>query len=86
MTFTLDGQGTPTYELTYKQRKLSNPVIGVGIKKRHKRQNDFEWTDKKDIDKLDIKTNLYNGFEIKDVRTSTNDETWQPVWGEERNP
>lgn len=26
MTFTLDSQGTPTYELTYKQRKLSNPV------------------------------------------------------------
>ena len=26
MTFTLDGQGTPTYELTYKQKEVSNPA------------------------------------------------------------
>ena len=40
--------------------------------------------DRKDADKLDSKTNLYNGFELKDAQTSTFDETWQPVWGEEK--
>lgn len=86
MTFTLDGQGTPTYELTYKQKEVIKPSkLGLELKKEDANaKTDFEWTDKKDIDKLDIKTNLYNGFEIKDVRTSTNDETWQPVWGEEK--
>ena len=86
MTFTLDSQGTPTYELTYKQKEVIKPSkLGLELKKEDANaKTDFEWTDKKDIDKLDIKTNLYNGFEIKDVRTSTNDETWQPVWGEEK--
>ena len=88
MTFTLDGQGTPTYVLTYKQKEVIKPSkLGLELKKEDANaKTDFEWTDKKDIDKLDIKTNLYNGFEIKDVRTSTNDETWQPVWGEEKDP
>ena len=78
MTFTLDGQGTPTYELTYKQKEVIKPSkLGLELKKEDANaKTDFEWTDKKDIDKLDIK--------IKDVRTSTNDETWQPVWGEEK--
>ena len=80
MTFTLDSQGTPTYELTYKQKEVIKPSkLGLELKKEDANaKTDFEWTDKKDIDKLDIKTNLYNGFEIKD------DETWQPVWGEEK--
>jgi hypothetical protein len=28
------------------------------------------------------KSSLYNNFEIKDTKTATFDETWQPVWGE----
>ena len=80
MTFTLDGQGTPMYELTYKQKEVIKPSkLGLELKKEDANaKTDFEWTDKKDIDKLDIKTNLYNGFELKDVQT------WQPVWGEEK--
>ena len=79
--------GPITYELTYKQKEVIKPSkLGLELKKEDANaKTDFEWTDKKDIDKLDIKTNLYNGFEIKDVRTSTNDETWQPVWGEVKN-
>lgn len=67
MTFTLDGQGTPTYELTYKQKEVIKPSkLGLELKKEDANaKTDFEWTDKKDIDKLDIKTNLYNGFEIR---------------------
>ena len=68
MTFTLDDQGAPTYELTYKQKEVVKPSkLGLELKKEDANaQTDFEWTDKKEIDKLDIKTNLYNGFELKD--------------------
>ena len=57
MTFTLDGQGTPTYELTYKQKEVIKPSkLGLELKKEDANaKTDFEWTDKKDIDKLDIK-------------------------------
>ena len=41
MTFTLDGQGTPTYELTYKQKEVIKPSkLGLELKKEDaKRQN-----------------------------------------------
>ena len=45
---------------------------------------DFEFKQRKDVDALDKKTNLYDGFRIKDTRTSSFNETWQPVWGEEK--
>ena len=32
----------------------------------------------------DVQTNLYNGFELEKAEFSTFDETWQPVWGEEK--
>ncbi len=39
MTFTLDGQGTPTYELTYKQKEVIKPSkLGLGIKKRRRKR------------------------------------------------
>lgn len=35
MTFTLDGQGTPTYELTYKQKEVIKPSkLGLELKKK----------------------------------------------------
>ena len=33
--------------------------------------------------RVDEKMNLMTGFKIKDTRTSTFDEVWRPVWGEE---
>ena len=31
------------------------------------------------------KNSLYDGFTVSDTQTSTFDETWQPVWGEEKS-
>ncbi len=86
MNFRLDGEGAPVYELSYKQKPVIKPSkLGLELKKEDaNKQIDFEATARKDADKLDIKTNLYNGFEIKDAKTSTFDETWTPVWGEEK--
>ncbi len=86
MTFKLDGQGCPTYDLTYKQKDvIKTSKLGLELKKENAdAKTDFEWTAKKDVDKLDSKANLFSGFEIQSVQTSTADETWQPVWGEEK--
>ena len=86
MIFHLNGEGSPIYELTYKQKPVIKPSkLGLELKKEDAdAKTDFEWTARKDADKLDSKTNLYNGFELKDAQTSTFDETWQPVWGEEK--
>ena len=86
MIFHLNGEGTPIYELTYKQKPVIKPSkLGLELKKEDAdAKTDFEWTARKDADKLVSKTNLYNGFELKDAQTSTFDETWQPVWGEEK--
>lgn len=87
LIFSLDAQGTPVYELAYK----GNPVIkssklGLELKREDaEKQTDFEWTDlPKSSSELDAKTDMRTGFVIKDTQTSTFDETWTPVWGEEK--
>ncbi len=86
MTFRLDEDGTPVYELAYKQKAVIKPSkLGLELKEEDAgAQHDFAWTDNKGTNKPDIRTNLYSGFELKDVQTATFDETWQPVWGEEK--
>ena len=85
MTFQVDAKGAPTYELTYKNKVVIKPsTLGLELKKEDNTRTDVDWVDRRDLTKLDSKTNLYNGFEIKDAKTTTFDETWQPVWGEEK--
>ena len=85
MTFQVDSKGAPTYELTYKNKVVIKPsTLGLELKKEDNTRTDFDWVDRRDLTKLDSKTNLYDGFEVKDIQTATFDETWQPVWGEEK--
>ena len=85
MTFQVDSKGAPTYELTYKNKVVIKPsTLGLELKKEDNTRTDFDWVDRRDLTKLDSKTNLYDGFEVKDTQTATFDETWQPVWGEEK--
>lgn len=72
MTFQLNKEGCPVYELVYKQK----PVIKQS-------KLGLELTEQ-DGDKSVAKTNMMNAFEIKDIQNSTFDETWKPVWGEEK--
>ena len=86
MTFRLDEKGAPVYDLTYKNQLVIKPSkLGLELKKEDaNKQTDFEWTDEKPNQAdLDLKADLYNGFVLKDAKTSTFDETWTPVWGEE---
>ena len=87
MNFSLDAKGAPVYTLSYKNQLVIKPSkLGLELKKEDaNKQTDFEWTEKKiNQTELDTKADLYNGFILKDAQTSSFDETWVPVWGEEK--
>ena len=86
MVFSLNDQGEPTYELFYKGKTVIKPSkMGLELKKENaNKQTDFDWSEQKDTSRLDENTNLYSGFVLKNASYSSFDETWQPVWGEEK--
>ncbi|WP_158826651.1 glycoside hydrolase family 97 protein [Mucilaginibacter lacusdianchii] len=65
LKFELQGNGVPTYQLTYKQK----PVIK---------------TSKLGLETKDVPS-FMDGFTLTKSETSTFDEMWTPVWGEEKN-
>ena len=81
----LNEQGAPVYDLTFKDKAVIKPsTLGLELKREDpEKKTDFEWTEMKDKAGVDKRANLMNGFKIKDTRTSTFDETWRPIWGEE---
>ena len=86
MTFSLNGEGTPMYELSYKNKEVIKPSkLGLElVTEDPNQQTSFEWSaERKSQKELDRKADLYSGFIVKDIQTSTFDETWTPVWGEE---
>ena len=86
MTFSLNGEGTPMYELSYKNKEVIKPSkLGLElVTEDPNQQTSFEWSaERKSQKELDRKADLYSGFVVKNIQTSTFDETWAPVWGEE---
>lgn len=85
MNFSLNQDGAPVYDLTYKNKAVIKPsTLGLELKKEDaNKKTTFDWKERTDKDQLDAKTNLMTGFTIKDTEISTFDETWKPVWGEE---
>lgn len=71
VTFSLTGDGVPTYEMSYKGKTVIKPShLGLELKKDKHASKGFDETD------------LMNGFKTTASKTSTFDETWKPVWGE----
>jgi len=85
MNFSVDGQGRPTYELSYKGRAVIKPShLGLELKKEDPNAAvDFEFKQRADADKIDQKADLMTGFRETGHSVDTFDETWSPVWGEE---
>ncbi len=82
MNFSLNDDGTPTYTLNYKDKVVLKPShLGFIIEDKYGKA-DFVWNEDNIKDK-DKGVSLYTDFSITDVKTSTFDETWQTVWGEE---
>ena len=72
--FSVDDNGRPVYEMTYKGRPVVRPShLGFLLAKDKHASKGYRETD------------LLGGFRIVGEKTSEFDETWQPVWGETRD-
>ena len=85
MTFQLTAEGTPQYALNYEDTKVILPSdLGFefrGVLKAQKLVYNADGT----ISKEDHEpsNSFYDGFAVESIETSSFDETWEPVWGEE---
>lgn len=71
LTFSLTGNGVPTYSMTYKNKAVIKPShLGLELAKNKHASKGFNETD------------LMDGFTVADTKSSSFDETWKPVWGE----
>ena len=74
LKFTIDDGGRPVYEMTYKGREVVKPShLGLELAKDKHASKGLKETD------------LMDGFTLKSEKSSTFDETWQPVWGETKD-
>ncbi len=85
MNFSLTTNGAPAYDLYYKGKPvIKTSTLGLELKQEDPNaQTDFQLSGPKKIEGLEAKANLMNGFTVAQTQTSSFDETWSPVWGEE---
>lgn len=85
LTFSVDKDGAPTYDLSFNNKLVIKPSkLGLELKKEDpNKKTDFEWKDNIE-NNYDSKTNLQNDFILKETKTLSFNENWQPVWGEEK--
>ena len=71
VSFSLTGNGVPTYEMSYKGKPVVKPShLGLELAKD------------KHASKGKKETSLMDGFKELDGQVSSFDETWSPVWGQ----
>ena len=86
MTFHLTAEGTPQYALSYGEQEVVLPSnLGFefrGVLKAQKLVYNADGS----ISKEDREPaySFYDGFAVESVETASFDETWEPVWGEEK--
>lgn len=85
MNFRLNENGAPEYELSFKNQAVIKPsTLGLELKREDpEKKIGFEWTEMKQKEGVDARTNLMTGFKIKETKTASLNENWNPVWGEE---
>ena len=69
MNFSLNSNGAPVYELFFKDKAVIKPsTLGLELKREDpEKRIGFEWTERKDKERVDEKMNLRTGFKIKDT-------------------
>ncbi len=83
MKFSLKKGGVPAYQLTYKGKDvIKTSKMGLELKSDDKALAEFNQDPVLLPPKDDIRSSLYDGFEVTGTTASTFDETWKPVWGE----
>lgn len=85
MNFSVQNGGIPTYKLTYKGKVVLKPgKLGLELKDQVPPAK-FGTEMGMKSGPANPKTSLYDQFTIADSKTTSFDETWQPVWGELKN-
>ncbi|MDE6872753.1 MAG: glycoside hydrolase family 97 protein [Bacteroidales bacterium] len=85
MTFQLAADGTPQYSLDYGDRKVILPSdLGFELRGTVK-ATELAFNADGTIEKTDSRpaNSFHDGFALESVSTSSFDQTWEPVWGEE---
>src|SRR5436190_9923250 len=82
MNFSLLENGTPSYTLVYKGKVVIKPSkLGLELKSDAQKPGADKTTDM--VQKsVNAKASLFDNFTIADTKTSSFDESWNPVWGE----
>ena len=85
LQFAINAEGRPTYQLKFDGKDVvKTSGLGLELKKeKADKQETFDNSQHTDASTIDVKADMMYGFQLKDQQTSTFDETWKPVWGEE---
>ena len=85
MNFSIDSEGRPTYNLFFKSKVvIGDSHLGFQLKPENPdKATDFEYKTFTPSDDALRKADMIKGFTVKDITSSTCDDTWMPVWGEE---
>ncbi len=84
MNFLMQENGTPAYELFYKGKLVIKPgKLGLELRGAHQGY-DFGAGPEAQNKNTALKFSLYDNFSLAKAETSSFDETWQTVWGEEK--
>ena len=81
MTFSITGNGVPTYNLSYKGKEVIKPST-LGLELKSKEPKSPAATQDMKEKAVNLKASLYDNFAILNSKTLTFDESWNPVWGE----
>ncbi|MFK8265665.1 glycoside hydrolase family 97 protein [Capnocytophaga cynodegmi] len=80
LNFSVQG-GKPQYSLNYKGKEVIKPsFLGLELKG----ENKMEFGTEINRNDNNAENSLYDNFKLVSSNTSTFDETWVPVWGEEK--
>ena len=85
LDFRLDAKGRPVYSLKMDGKTIiADSYLGLQLKEENpEKATDFEYSQFAAKQEIEKRADMQTGFSVAKVETSTFDETWIPVWGEE---
>ncbi len=86
MNFSVQNNGSPSYNLIYKGKEVIKPSkLGFELKEKEIERSFDDFSGDKNSGSNQHANDLLSGFRVVNTQTSSFDETWQPVWGEIKN-
>ena len=85
LDFRLDAKGRPVYSLKMDGKTIiADSYLGLQLKEENpEKATDFEYSQFAAKQQIEKRADMQTDFSIAKVETSSFDETWIPVWGEE---